>query len=146
MVDFLIGILQALNLQWAVDQMQGGNAEPLLWWTLAALAIGFVVGFASSHAHSMYRAKHPVKFLFMNGMSKGLASAMLQALDADGMVSMGAYDNEIMGVKELGLKVFDFSDSSEYVGNGSLYQLSNEWRRYLRKPWRRRKLERIAGK
>lgn len=35
-------------------------------------------------------------------MSKGLASAMLQALNADGMVPMGAYDNEIMGVKEEG--------------------------------------------
>ena len=46
----------------------------------------------------------------------------------------------------VGLKVFDYSDSWEYVGSGSYYQLSNEWRRYLQKPWRKRKLERIAGR
>lgn len=146
MVDFLIGILQVLNLQWAVDQMNAGNAEPLLWWTFAALAIGFVAGFASSYAHSRYREKRPVKFLFMGGASEGLASAMLQALEANGMIPMGAYSNEIMGVKELGLNVFVFSDPLDYVGSGSYYQLSNEWRRYLRKPWRRKRLERIAGR
>lgn len=146
MADFLIGVLQALNLQWAVDQMREGNAEPLLWWTFAVFLIGLLIGYTSSYARSRYRAKRPIKFLFMHGMSKGLAAAMLQAFKADGMVPMGAYGNEIMAVKELGLKVFDFSDSSDYVGNGSLYQLSNEWRRYLRKPWRRRRLERIAGR
>ena len=82
----------------------------------------------------------------MHGMSKGLAAAMLQAFEADGMVPMGKFGNEIMSVYEQGLKVFVFSDASNYVGNGSLYQLSNEWRRYLRKPWRRRRLERIAGR
>lgn len=146
MADFLIGALQALNLEWAVDQMREGNAEPLLWWTFAVFLIGLLIGYTSSYARSRYRAKRPIKFLYMHGMSKGLAAAMLQAFEADGMVPMGKFGNEVMSVYEQGLKVFVFSDASNYVGNGSLYQLSNEWRRYLRKPWRRRRLERIAGR
>ena len=146
MADFLIGALQALNLQWASDQMREGNAEPLMWWTFAVFLIGMLIGYTSSYARSRYRTKRPIKFLYIHGMSKGLAAAMLQALEADGMVPMGKFGNEVMSVYEQGFKVFVFSDASNYVGNGSLYQLSNEWRRYLRKPWRRRRLERIAGR
>ena len=144
--DFMISVLQALNLQWAVDQMVEGNAGPLFWWTFAVFSASFVLGWTTSYARMRYRLKRPVKTLFMGGASEGLASAMLQALEANGMIPMGAYSNEIMGVKELGLNVFVFSDPLDYVGSGSYYQLSNEWRRYLRKPWRRKRLERIAGR
>ena len=144
--DLLASIFQTLNIQWAADQMIEGNAEPLARWTIAVFVLGLLSGLVTSNAHTRYRMKRPVKTLFMGGMSKGLAKAMLKALDADGMIPMGAFDREIMGVHDAGLKVFDYSDTWDYVGNGSYYQLSNEWRRYLRKPWRRKRLERLAGK
>lgn len=146
MPGFLVDFFQAVNMQWVVDQAVGGNAEPLFWWTLSVFSAGIALGWTSSYANMRYRAKRPVKTLFMGGMSKGLAKAMLNALDADGMIPMGALDKEIMGVHDAGLKVFVYSDSWDYVGSGSCYQLTNEWRRYLRRPWRRKRLERLAGK
>lgn len=146
MNGFPTDLLQFLDLQWVTEQFKAGNGLPFLTWTFTVFAFACAIGYSTSYARFRYRAKRPVKLWFMQGLSKQLASAMLEALEADGMIPMGRFSKEIMGVHDAGLKVFVYSDAWEYVGSGSYYQLANEWRRYFRKPWRKRKLEKVAGK
>ena len=142
MPGFVIELLQMLDLQWAAEQAGGGNMEPFLWWTAAVFALGCAVGYSTSR----HRAKNPVKFVFMRRISRDVAGAMLAALDAGGMIPMGRFSKAIMGVHDEGLRVFIYSDPWECVGSGSEYQITSSWRGYLKRPWNRRKLEKMANR
>lgn len=141
--EAVLAALQIPNWGWVAEQLEAGNVVPFATWTLFAVFTGGIAGFIAGLKH----AKFKPKFLIMRGMDSETARAALRAFDAGGKIPANEhYDAVVRDAKESS-GVFEFEDDSPIpVDERCGFWLSSQWRRYLSRSRRRKKLMKIAGR
>lgn len=128
-VNIALALLQLLDLRWVIDQATCGNITPLSMWTIFVAFTGFTVGYIVGKKRAGYVPKRKIAC----GFSQEVKRAAANALEADRPLVLGEYWESVIGFSRRHEDVFTFAYPLDEVGDADTYDLSPEWRSYLRK-------------
>lgn len=127
-VNIALALLQLLDLRWVIDQATCGNITPLSMWTVFVAFTGFTVGYIVGKKRAGYVPKRKIAC----GFSQEVKRAAANALEADRPLVLGKYWESVIGFSRVRKDVFTFPYPLDEVKDSDTYDLSPEWRNYLR--------------
>lgn len=153
---FFISLAEGVDFEWLRLTVEGGYLWSLVRLVAFMLGIGGVAGwFAAKHRYrpkAEQSEKHERtdrdRRKLVRGFSQGKARAILATYGVDGQVKATDDLNDVLksfyareGIFEVNPKLSPFGDKTY----GPYYNLTDEWRAFLKRPWNRRALKMAAG-
>lgn len=135
MEAFVNTLAQWVNPEWVAGRFHNGDGLPFVLWTLLVFALGAVAGARAERMTNSVPKPTP-KRKIARGFSGDVKAAARAALESNGMVPVGQFEQSIVAFSREHPGVFVLSDPIEHVGSASAYQLAPEWRMYLKRHMR----------